>query len=187
MLDMKKTKDSNQKIRIAENAIYYYKRSLSVYSDNGPVLNNMGTLYYELKNYDTAISFIQKAHEKGAITEVSYFNLAAIYYFKGDTQNAILNFEQSIAADPKYRNSYDQLSKVYFELGQHQEALEVNFRTLIRFPSERINIMQIGQHIAEDQFGVGTYYYIDLLRDRGFIDASLHDQLKNKLPPQSEN
>jgi len=179
--DMRVAKSNEIRERLANNAIFYYKRSLKVYKDNGSVNNNLGVIYHTLGNYETAIEFFQKAHKQGVSTSNSYFNLGAAYKMQGDPKNAATNFETSIRIDPAYVNSYNQLTRLYFETQQYTKALEVNLRALKQFPNQQEVLVKSGQKIAEAQYGAGTDNYINLLRERGIIDQNLYNQIKQRL------
>jgi len=179
--DMSKAQTSTTKKQLGNSAIFYYKRSLEIHNDNGPVYNNLGVINHELGNYEEAISYIRRAHGLGTVTGNSYYNLGAAFYMNGDLQNAANSFESSIARDPNYINSYTQLMLLYSSIQQYGDAFEVNLRALTQFPSQRVEIVKSGQRIAEAQHGAGTDSYINLLLERGFIDQNLYDRFKQEL------
>lgn len=185
IIDMRNAQSAVAKKNFAENALFYYKRSLAVYDNNGAVYNNLGVINHELGNYKKSISYIKKAHALGTITANSYFNLGASYYKNEDYENAAESFENSIATDPNYVNSYNQLMQLYFKLKRFDDALNVNLKSLKQFPEQREKIIKAGQQIAEIQYGRGTDYYINLLLQQGFIDQNLYNTFKLKLTSSS--
>jgi tetratricopeptide (TPR) repeat protein len=63
-----------------QKAIKTYKRSLERGHDKGKIFNNIGSVYLELGNYDSAIYYLQiAANEKKELKGSTYTNLARAY------------------------------------------------------------------------------------------------------------
>jgi protein O-mannosyl-transferase len=181
LIDMNKATAPATKRKLAQNALLYYNRSLKVYDSNGTIYNNLGVIHYQLGNYEKAISNIKNAHDLDAVTGNSYFNLGASYTILEDYESAADSFEKSIATNPNYVNSYNQLMKLYFKIGQYDKAMAVNLRAVKQFPEQLETIIKAGLQIAMASEAKSTYAYIDVLLSQGFIDTQLHRKLKSEI------
>ena len=117
------------------------------------VLNNLGTSYYSLGNYNKAIEYYKKALEIRINTldenhpdvASSYNNLGAAYNGLGDYNKAIYFFEKALEIKintlgenhPNVASSYNNLGAAYNDLGDynkaieyHEKALEIRINTL---------------------------------------------------------
>ncbi len=106
-------------------AVNCYLNSLEILKDNklesrsASVLNNIGSLLYDIEEYDQAIEYFQKSYEKdlalGETSEILLTNLARIFAIKKDFQKARFYLERAkeclIGAENQLHLSWIQLAE----------------------------------------------------------------------------
>ena len=78
------TKEKND----VEHAKQYYDKVLEYHSDNAIAINNIGATYMELKDYDGALPYLEKALSIDDSYANSYYGLALCYYRLGRLEEA---------------------------------------------------------------------------------------------------
>jgi tetratricopeptide (TPR) repeat protein len=107
------------------NPIEFYKNILKYEPDSVRINNNLGTEYYNLKDYDNAFKYYQAAAtEKSAVAQ-PFHNLAELYKMKGQTDLAIENYNNALGIDPNYYPSIEKLIEIYASKGNFTSALEL--------------------------------------------------------------
>ena len=89
------------------------------------VNNNLGTLYYDLKQYNRALDFFNKALEVNPGYASANNNRGAVYIEKGLLDLALKDINRAIAIDPEYASAYKNRGDIYKKKGRHQEALKM--------------------------------------------------------------
>ncbi|NCI48286.1 tetratricopeptide repeat protein [Sediminibacterium roseum] len=100
--------------------------------DIAEILFFVGSTYYEMGDYERAESFLQNVQKQKKIGKYvqkqSLNTLALIHRQQGDTVNALLYFEKTLAAsvkqdDPVWMGiSYSNIASIYFHQGRFAEA-----------------------------------------------------------------
>ena len=103
-----------------EKAIIELKACEKLQPKNAVVFFELGKNYILLKNYELAISNLQKANSLAPNKEWVLVALMEVYYFKGDTVRAILAAQDLIPFNPKY---YENLANLYFKSQQFDKLL----------------------------------------------------------------
>lgn len=78
------TKEKND----VEHAKQYYDKVLEFHPDNAIAINNIGATYMEVKDYETALPYLQKALTIDDTYANSYYGLALCYYKLGRLADA---------------------------------------------------------------------------------------------------
>lgn len=106
------------------SAIAKIKKSLEVDPKNSDARNNLGTIYFNLGKYKLA----QQQYE-AILTDLVYqgqfrvlYNLALIYFKRGDSLNANQYLEKSLAENPSYCPSYFLKARIFEEARNLEEA-----------------------------------------------------------------
>jgi len=115
-------------------ALKYQSPSKEIYL--GKVNRGLASVYASLKNYELAISKIQKSikyytilNDKSGIA-ISYLNMGNYYYYKTDYNAAITNYKISedyfsqINDTLRLPNCYNSIGSVLFQVKNYQSALE---------------------------------------------------------------
>jgi tetratricopeptide (TPR) repeat protein len=100
--------------------------------DIDEILFFIGSIYYETGDYDKAESFLQKVQEQKAIGKYikkqSLNTLALIRRQRGDTTNALVYFEKTLAISIAQNDSvwmgicYSNIGTIYFYQGKYEKA-----------------------------------------------------------------
>ncbi|WP_422860626.1 tetratricopeptide repeat protein [Flagellimonas sp. S174] len=119
--------DLNFKLGNFEEAIAMAKKQLAK-SDRKEVseLNKIiGESYFNLKQYNEAIPYLQKYRGKrGRFSNTDYYLIGYSFYKQGDYENAIKQFNKIIGGTNNVsQNAYYHLAECYLNLDQKTEAL----------------------------------------------------------------
>jgi len=87
------------------------------------VLNDLGCLYFDLKNYEKASYYYELAIEKHPDYYKSYYNRGIMYEKEKKHDLAIENYTKSIELDTQFINALDQRGWCYIKTKQYDEAL----------------------------------------------------------------
>ena len=131
------------KNRNYEEAINYFKYSISINFEFKEPHYYLALSYYELGNFDNSIShwqeviridpfdnsaklFLSKALEEKEFGRetLKYFNTGYDYYLKGEYEKAIEEFNKSLNYNPKFEKARQYLSRSYYQLDQMDKYLE---------------------------------------------------------------
>lgn len=100
-----------------------YRNLLYNYPDHRSALNNLGSGYFEQKNYDSAYFYFKRCYDSNTAIPKSSQNLAIYYFTLGNYNQAIQFASNAIRLDKYQLISYDVISKAYKALGNEAEAL----------------------------------------------------------------
>lgn len=126
-----------------EQAAQSYLHALDEIPDDPAALSSAGTAYYELKNFDMALIYFQKAasvspdnpgsmekigrifERNGKLTEAVQASIKAAQLFlkSGETQKSIENWQRAISMQPDHLVARTRLAMVYEHLGRIDEAV----------------------------------------------------------------
>ncbi|HSY58238.1 MAG TPA: tetratricopeptide repeat protein [Terriglobales bacterium] len=87
-----------------EEAITECKRAIEVDPDFGNPYNDIGAYLIDLKRYDEAIAWLERAIEAPRYEprHYPYFNLGRVYYSKGMINRAREYFQKALNIEPEY-------------------------------------------------------------------------------------
>jgi signal transduction histidine kinase/Tfp pilus assembly protein PilF len=124
-----------------DSALVFLNKALSVYSDNGIVidhsntLNNIGNAYFKKGEFSRALTYFQQnyikhvaANEPEAVEWVDHLNLADTYIELKQYQQASIHADsslliaQNLKADSKISDSYSILAKLYARQNKFEKA-----------------------------------------------------------------
>lgn len=126
---------SNGKIKEAEE-IYNFLIKNKIYDPR--ILNNLGNIYLQLKQFNKAILLFEESIKKFPKSMESYTNLASLLTSKGkkDVAKKILN--RAIELNPKYLSAYSNLAGIYVGERNFKKA-ELNLRKSLEINPKDIN------------------------------------------------
>ena len=110
---------SNGKIKEASE-IYNFLIQNKFYDPR--VLNNMGSIYSQMKQFDKAILFFNKSIEKFPNSLEAYYILASILVNKGRGDTAKNILKKAIEINPNHSEPYSNLAGIYVGEGNFKEA-----------------------------------------------------------------
>ncbi len=85
---------------------------------------DVGIVYANLKEYEKAIEYYQKAIEMDEKWAVPYFNLGIVYKNLKEYEKAIEYYQKAIEMDEKWAVPYNNLGIVYKNLKEYEKAIE---------------------------------------------------------------
>lgn len=96
---------------------------LKVDPDNVDILNLMGVMHFELKNYDSAVKYFEKViHLKPHFPD-ALFNLGNAYREKGELDKAAFYYEKTLRLQPNYAGAYNNLGIIYQNKSEFDKAI----------------------------------------------------------------
>ncbi len=116
----KKYKSLHQ-LKLAEKTLKLY---LEKEPNSGDGLFQMGLIYYDLKQWDNALDYLNKAFKFNKIWAPEIINLMAkSYYRKGNLPNAEKLWRKAINLSPNDSRLYRNLGSLYFDNGYYEKAV----------------------------------------------------------------
>lgn len=105
-----------------EDAIGLYDDVLHVDPENELAYADRGTVYAMVKDFESALSDLNRAFELGYADASAYCTAATVYLEKNELQKALEYFDKAIAADQNHALAYYNRSSVFQRLGERQAA-----------------------------------------------------------------
>ena len=101
----------------------FYNQVLKINPNHISALNNLGGLFKQLGETETAKSFYNKTVKINPNFADGHNNLGIIYRELGDYQKAVSCYKKTIEINPNHIHSYNNLGIVLEELGEYKKAL----------------------------------------------------------------
>ncbi|MDD3419963.1 MAG: tetratricopeptide repeat protein [Candidatus Gastranaerophilales bacterium] len=108
-----------------EQAIKTLNRACEIDAYNNEVLKNLGLCYYNLSKNTKAQEFFKRALGVTPDDATSLFYSGSINLLNLDFNTAKTQLHKVIELRPEYTDAYKNLGVVYFNLKQHQEAVNI--------------------------------------------------------------
>lgn len=101
----------------------HYLRALELSDQDPRYQNNLATLYLDMKQWDKAIAYFDKASQNLLFMNphIAVSGKAYAYFQKGDYEQALALYREAIALAPRYAPAYFHGSQVYRHLQQPRE------------------------------------------------------------------
>jgi len=106
-----------------ENILAEYDLAIENSSDNKFAFYDRGYIYYEKKEYDKAISDLNKATELDPKFSPAYSGRGSVYVEKKEYDTSLSNLNKAIELDPTFSPYYDARGIVYGRKNQYDKAL----------------------------------------------------------------
>ncbi len=97
---------------------------LSKYPDDEVTLNSMAALLSKKGDYQTALSYSNKATTADPNYFQAYFNKGLIYNKLNDPKKALENFQKCVSLEPAYYEAYYGIAQLLIAENLHRQALE---------------------------------------------------------------
>ena len=126
--------NSLQKDKLISNALSLHsngkiKESLEIYNfliqnkiDDHRILNNLGSIYFQLKQFDKAILLFDESIKKFPNCIEAYTNIANVLVVKRENNKAIKILNKAIELNPKYLRPYSILASIFVGEGNLEKA-----------------------------------------------------------------
>lgn len=124
------------------------------------LLNSLGNVYADLRQYEQAIAAYQRALQTGGLPDKGakvYNNLGNVYRDLGQYERAIAEYQRAVELDPKDVTPHNSLGNVYRDQGRYEEAIAAYRRAIELAPKD-----------ATPHNGLGNVY-----RDQGRYEEAI--------------
>ena len=135
-----------------------YSEILKKNPNNFELMNLIGIIHLQLKNYSKAIIAINKAININPNHHASYNNLGVAYKELKKYEDAIKNFKQATKLNPNYAEAFNNLGIIFKNLNNYKEAYAY-YKQCIK----------INPNYSEGYFNLGLLFY-KLVNYRKAID-----------------
>jgi protein O-GlcNAc transferase len=114
-----------------EQAERLFKEILKVQPNNVSALHFIGVIYYQHKDYESAIKYIKRALQLGPDYVDAYSNLGSVLQEIGRLDEAVDCYKKAIELDPHFVRAYNNLASAFKEKWQLDDAIS-NYRKAIQ-------------------------------------------------------
>ncbi len=94
----------------------------------------LGLVYAQQNQFDSAISYIEKAIKESPLNPAFQNNLGETYKRKGDAKNALKYFEKAIQTDPNFAQGYFNQATVRKGMGEFSLAISLYKKAVVKDP-----------------------------------------------------
>jgi protein O-mannosyl-transferase len=115
-------------------ALKYYDKAISLNPYDPVVLNNSGSVYFDMQNYNEALKRYQQAVKYKPDYADAYMNIGSCYGVGGQYDLAITNLERAIQINPSLKQAYYLLGVTWRNKGN--EAMAVKYFDLANKSSQ---------------------------------------------------
>jgi len=141
----------NRNQRQYSEAIKEHKIALELYPDYGPSLNQLGYIYSEIGDYQTAMKYYEQ-YALAAPNDANPFDsIAELHFRMGQLDEAIAKFKEAIHLKPDFKDSYWRIGYICAFKEEYDEALNWIDQYFAIAPSE--------SERAIARLWKGFYYY----------------------------
>jgi protein O-GlcNAc transferase len=137
-------------------AEHIFRTILKVQPNNVSALHFIGLIYYQRKEYNSAIKYIKKALQFGPDYVDAYNNLGSVLQETGRCDEAVVCYKKAIELNPRFVIAYNNLANAFKEKWQLDEAI-LNYRKAI----------QLSPDLAEPYNGLAN-----ALQDQGKLEEA---------------
>jgi tetratricopeptide (TPR) repeat protein len=148
-------REGNNAQRLYELSLACYQHALKISPANAEIHNNLGDLFYVMKNYPDAEEEYMKALQHNPDNAQYYNNLGLVCYSLKNYEDAEEKFSRAISLQHNFLEARNNLALVYLHLGMYQKALEQLEMVLSYGPDDN----------------AGVYFNLALVYLRGFHDS----------------
>ena len=106
-----------------ERVIEAYVKSLEFDPQSAGALVNLGTIYFNARDWKRAERFYQRALEADSEYSLAHFDLANLYDERGDRERALEHYLAALRISPQYADAHYNLALLYQGLKQPMKAV----------------------------------------------------------------
>lgn len=104
-------------------AIDLYRAILTVQPNHAPALINMGTIHYNMRQYEAAEDFYRRATVADPEYALAFFDLGNVLDEMQRLGEATASYQKAVALVPQYADAHYNLALAYERQGQRRRAL----------------------------------------------------------------
>ena len=124
-------------LKVAKN---YYNETLRMNLNHVDAHNNLGIIFFNLGEYQKAMSCFKKAIQIQPNYVAAYYNLGNVHKETAEHQKAINCYEKAIQINPEYVDAHNNLGIIFFKLGEYHKSVSCYEKAI------RINPNNVGVH-----------------------------------------
>ena len=133
-------------LHLAKNSL---TKILKFQPHNADVLNFIGVIYFELRNFDSAILYFKKALQFNPKFADAYFNLGNAFKEIGKRDEAITCYQTALELNPNLVGAYNNLGSVFQEKQELVEAISCYRKALHLNPNFVDALYNLGNILRE--------------------------------------
>ncbi|KAF9680848.1 hypothetical protein SADUNF_Sadunf06G0164000 [Salix dunnii] len=138
----------------AQEGIQKYYEALKVDPHYAPAYYNLGVVYSEMMQYDTALSCYEKAAMERPMYAEAYCNMGVIYKNRGDLESAIACYERCLAVSPNFEIAKNNMAIALTDLGT-KVKLEGDINQGVAYYKKAL---YYNWHYADAMYNLGVAY-----------------------------
>jgi tetratricopeptide (TPR) repeat protein len=115
--------DLEQAGAAVEEVIAAYQKAADIDPTSAGALVNLGTVYFNARDWRQAEQFYRKAVEVDPEYALAHFNLGNLYDERGDRTAALKHYLAAIVIHPRYADAHYNIALLYQSLGQPLKAV----------------------------------------------------------------
>ena len=151
-----------------EEAKLIYEKLLIKDQNNFELINLLGVISLQQKNFNDAITLINKAIGINSNHHALYNNLGVVYKEIEEYENAINNFKRAIELNPNYAEAYNNLGIIFKKKYQYEESYN-NYKKAI----------ELNPNYAEAYNNLGLLYGDTKRYEESIVNFSKAIELNN--------
>ncbi|KAE8671657.1 putative UDP-N-acetylglucosamine--peptide N-acetylglucosaminyltransferase SPINDLY [Hibiscus syriacus] len=149
--------DLGTSLKLAGNTqegIQKYYEALKIDPHYAPAYYNLGVVYSEMMQYDTALSCYEKAALERPIYAEAYCNMGVIYKNRGDLESSIACYERCLAVSPNFEIAKNNMAIALTDLGT-KVKLEGDINQGVAYYKKALSY---NWHYADAMYNLGVAY-----------------------------
>lgn len=116
-------------------------KAIKLDPDNSLALLKLARLYFIYKEYNTAMNYLDMALKSDPLMDEAYFLRAMTHAEKGDTTNALINYQNAVEINPGFYDAWIELGNIYQAKGD--KIAEQYFRNAFDLDTNNIHAQYI--------------------------------------------
>jgi tetratricopeptide (TPR) repeat protein len=129
MAEYEKTNDEKVKQELQQKCIYYAEKGIEVYPKNYLLHQFLGQYYFKFNKPDKSLEHLHISLKNDS-SKTSYFYLGDIHYSIKNLDSALYYYKAALKKNPSSPVLINNISTVYFEMGDKEKCLQFNYDLL---------------------------------------------------------
>ncbi|KAL8554463.1 hypothetical protein ACS0TY_002600 [Phlomoides rotata] len=167
--------DLGTSLKLAGNThegIQKYYEAVKIDPNYAPAYYNLGVVYSEMMQYDTALSCYEKAAIHRPMYAEAYCNMGVIYKNRGDLESAIACYERCLTVSPNFEIAKNNMAIALTDLGTKVKLEGDTNQGVVYYKKA----LYYNWHYADAMYNLGVAYGEMLKFDMAivFYELALH-------------
>jgi tetratricopeptide (TPR) repeat protein len=123
--------DMEQRGAPIADIIAVYERAVTLDPHSTGALVNLGTIYFNARQFDKAQQHYQRAVDADPEYALAHFNLGNLYDEQGQRAKALEHYLQALKANPRYSDAHYNVALLYQNTGETMKAV-LHWKTYLK-------------------------------------------------------